>query len=190
MRRAGGRPPRGTRGFTLVEVLGGFSLSTILLAAVLSTFLMIGRSGTNAASYMTMDAHSRRALQCFSRDVRMAAGMAWNSDTSVTLLIPNAGSGPSSPVTYAWDEVGSSQTYRCFYRVAGDASSTAPKEILARNVSLCRFAGFNRLNTATTDGATIKRIRVSMTLLSSGETIVNATDQVAGSFVLRNQLSL
>lgn len=184
------RPDRARRGFCLIDVLSGLTVSSILLAAVFSTVLLMGRSGTNAASYMTMDAHSRKALGLFARDARMATALTWNSATSVTLLILDSATRTTHPVTYAWDDTVGSPTYRCFYRVPGSAASTSPREILARNVARCSFEGFDRQNLGTTDGAVMKRIRVAMTLLSSAETVVNATDQIAGSFVLRNQLSI
>lgn len=183
-------PRRDRRGFFLVDVLCGLTLSSILLASVLSTFLLMGRSGTNAASYMTMDAHSRKALGLFARDARMANALTWNSPTSVTLLIPDAATGVPAPITYAWDGDANSATYRCFFRMPGDASSAGPREILARNVERCAFTGFDRQDATTTDGAGMKRIRLAMTLRSSAQTVVNATDQIAGSFVLRNQLSI
>ena len=45
---------RGCHGFTLVEVLIATGVSAILMAGVLSSFLMMGRSGANAYNYVGM----------------------------------------------------------------------------------------------------------------------------------------
>lgn len=84
-------PPRADRshqrGFTLVEVLIASSLASILMAAVMSTFLMVGRSGMALANYSEMDGEARQALDTFARDVRQAGEITWNSATSITVAV-------------------------------------------------------------------------------------------------------
>jgi prepilin-type N-terminal cleavage/methylation domain-containing protein len=82
-------------GYTLAEVLISISLSAILAAAVLSSFLLVGRSGINLASYSGMNGEARVALDVFARDVRQAEGIVWNSTTSITVQVRE------QPVTYA-----------------------------------------------------------------------------------------
>src|SRR5689334_17859458 len=117
------RCTRGARAFTLVEVMIGATLGSIVLAGVLSTFLMLARSGANAVAYTTMDTQSRRALEEFSQDIRMASAVTWNSAYSITLTVPDNYAATSNQVTYTWDNTANvnSTTYRCFYRVPSDA---------------------------------------------------------------------
>ena len=49
------RSKRAIRAFTLVEVMIASSLGTMVLAGVMSTFLMLGRSGANIANYSEME---------------------------------------------------------------------------------------------------------------------------------------
>jgi prepilin-type N-terminal cleavage/methylation domain-containing protein len=181
------RPER-RRAFTLVEVMIGATLGSIVLAGVMSTFLMLSRSGMNAANYTTMDTQCRRALEEFAQDVRMASNVAWNSSSSVTLTVPENYTTTSNLVTYTWDNTSSSPTYRCFYRVPGDASATSPKTIFVRNVTTFTFYRYDRLNAATTSDASTKRLQISMKVSTTSNTAVTVTDQmVSASFILRNK---
>ena len=53
---------RGRAAFTLVEMMIGTTLGSIILGGVLMTFLTMGRNGYNAANYSMMEAEARRAL--------------------------------------------------------------------------------------------------------------------------------
>lgn len=176
------------RGFTLVEVMIGAALGSVVLAGVMSTFLMLARSGVSAVNYTTMDTQSRRALEEFAQDVRMASDVTWNTTSSVTLTVPENYTSTSNKVTYTWDNTAGSPSYRCFYRVPGDSAATSPKTIYIRNVTSFSYARFDRLNSPTTSNASTKRIQISMTVTSTAQTVVNTTDQlVSASFILRNK---
>ena len=166
----------------------GATLGSIVLAGVLSTFLMLARSGANAVNYTTMDTQSRRALEEFAQDVRMANAVTWNSAYSITLTVPDNYTSTGNLVTYTWDNTSGSATYHCFYRVPGDSSATSPKTIYIRNVTSFSFSRYDRLNAATTVNASIKRIQMAMTVTTTSSTAVATTDQlVSASFILRNK---
>ncbi len=183
------KPAPRRRGFTLVEIMIGAALGSVVLAGVMSTFLMLARSGVSAVNYTTMDTQSRRALEEFAQDVRMANNVAWTSSSSITLTVPEnyVTSDPTTTnrVTYAWDNDSASGSYRCFYRIPG--GSTA-KTIYIRNVTDFSFTGFDRLNSPTSSNTSTKRIQISMTVTSTARTVVNTRDQlVSASFILRNK---
>lgn len=166
------------------------TLSTFVLAGVLSSFLMLGRSGTMLVNYTTMDTQARRALEDFAQDVRMATNVTWNSSTSITLTVSDNYASTSNKVTYAWDNTEGSATYHYFYRKPGDANSTNAKTTYIANVTSFAFARYDRLNNdATTDPST-KRIQIGMTITTTAKTVVNATDSlVSASFILRNKVA-
>lgn len=176
------------RGFTLTEVMIAASIGSFVLLGVLTTFLLLGRSGVSVVNYTEMDTQTRKGLEEFAQDVRMASGIVWNSSTSVTLTVPENYPAHGNQVTYAWDNTVSSAGYRCFYRKPGAATVTADKTIFIRNVTDFIYNRFDRLNApATTDAAT-KRLQVSLTVTSSNRTVVNATDAtLSASFILRNK---
>lgn len=181
---------RGTSGFTLVEVMIGSTLSIIVLAGVITAFLMLGRSGYNAANYSMMEAESRRALEMFSTDARMSNNITWTSSSSVSLRVVTGGT--SQWVTYAYDSSTTGPTAQCFYRVMGNASSTAPKLILVRNVTEFAFRRYKVINgvdyTAINDLET-KQIQITLRSVRTGTTTVAATNAVLSArVVLRNKI--
>ena len=101
----------GTRGFTLAELLISFGISSVILAAVMSTFLMMGRTGALAQNYTELEVEARKALELFSREARMAYLVSAYSSDSVTFKIPDSspvrnGTGAGSyDVTYAFNSV-------------------------------------------------------------------------------------
>ena len=168
----------------------GASLGSIVLAGVLSTFLMLSRSGVSAVNYTTMDTQARRALEEFGQDIRMASNVTWNSSSSITLTVPNnyGLASPANQVTSAWDNPSSTATFRCFYRTPRNSSASDGTTILVRNVTTFLYTRYNRTNASATTDASTKRIQISMTVTTTAQTVVAATDQlVAASFILRNK---
>ncbi len=167
----------------------GAALGSVVLAGVMSTFLMLSRSGIAAVNYTTMDAQSRRALEEFAQDIRMASNVTWNSSASITLTVPEnyVTSDPTTTnkVTYAWDNDSASGSYRCFYRLPGGSTS---KTIYIRNVTTFLFTRFDRQNHPTESNTSTKRIQISMTVTTTARTVVATTDQlVSASYILRNK---
>jgi prepilin-type N-terminal cleavage/methylation domain-containing protein len=175
---------RQRRGFTLVEVMIGASLGSMILAGVLSTFLMLGRNGANIANYSIMETQSRRALEEFSQDVRMADNVTWNSSSSITLSVPNNYTSTSNNVTYFYDS-----STQAFYRRPGTTSTidgTQTKFI--SNVVSFSYSRYDRINNPATLDTTTKRIQLSMTARTTTKTTATASNIIlSASYILRNK---
>jgi Tfp pilus assembly protein PilW len=190
---------RSVRAFSLVEVMIAASISSLVLAGVMSTFLMLGRSGANVANYSVMEAQSRRALEEFSQDLRMASNVTWNSATSITLTVPNNYTATANKVTYAYDSNTSrtNPSATSFYRLAGDAAADAllttdtlkrNRTRLISNVVTFSYARFDRINNPSTLDTTTKRIQLSMTARTTTQTAVGASNIIlSASYILRNK---
>lgn len=189
------RAPRGrvrTAGFSLAEVLIATTLSAFVLAAVMSTFLFLGRTGLRAQDLSELETQVRRGLETFAQEARLATDVRWNGTQSVTLTLP-AGS-PAPLVTYAYDADRSSATYRTFYRVEGNAASGAPRRVLMRN--LATDFTFKRYkleqngvadNTAANDLET-KQLQIVLRAERTHQTTAGASQSVASArYVLRNK---
>lgn len=179
-------------GFTLAEVLIASTLSAFVLAAVMSSFVFLGRTGFRTSSLSELDAEVRRGLETFAEETRLARDLRWNSAQSVTLLLPSGTS--AATVTYGYDADTGSATYRAFYRVVGDAASTAPRRALIRNVA-ADFT-FKRYKLETATGASnvaandteTKQLQIVLRAQRTSGTSV-ATDQAITStrYILRNK---
>ncbi len=196
---------RSAPGFTLVEVLIGASIGSIVLLGVLTSFLMITRSSARLVNYSTMEQEARHMLEVFAEDVRMcqSAGVTYNSGTSMTLTVVGNYTGYANQVTYSYGSatIGGVTTSNCFYRRPGNASSTATPEILMHNVTSCAFARYDGLGNGGTGAAgstaangtvvpadaAIKRIELTLTTMITSVTTVAATEHiVSATYVLRN----
>ena len=178
------------RGFTLVEVMVAGTLGSMVLAGVLSSFLMLTRSSQRLYYYNGMEAESRRTLEEFAQDVRMASDSTYNSATSVTLTVPDNYGTSGNRVTYAFGNTTlNAVTYNnCFYRRPGDASSTIAPTILVKNVTDCVFLRYDVLGGATTLDSATKRIELSLRVSNTRSTLVAATDNiVSATYLLRNK---
>ncbi|HRG55913.1 MAG TPA: prepilin-type N-terminal cleavage/methylation domain-containing protein [Lacunisphaera sp.] len=174
-------------GFTLVEVMIAATLSTFVLAGVLSAFVFLGRTSFRSSGYSEMEAEVRRALEQFASDTRSATDVRWGSDQSLTLTVNG------SAVTYAYDGTAGSATYQAFYRVVGDVAS-APRTILVRGVGP-DFA-FRRYkltqpgvadNTAQNDSET-KLLQVSLRASRTTVAAAGASQPaISARYLLRNK---
>jgi prepilin-type N-terminal cleavage/methylation domain-containing protein len=184
------RRGRETRsGFTLVEVLVALALSLIVLAGVMSAFLMLGRTGMGIIQYSTSETEIRRGIEEFSQDVRMAENITWNSTTSITLRVPGNYPATGNLVTYAFDSSFTGPTARSFYRVPGGPASTAARTVYVRDISDFSYSRFNRLNVEAATNPETKRLRVTMNVRRARSTTVAAnTTLVSASYTLRNKV--
>ncbi|HKB56276.1 MAG TPA: hypothetical protein VKC51_01690 [Lacunisphaera sp.] len=177
-------------GLTLVELMFASGLGSFVMVGVLSVVLMMGRSGVAASNYADMEAQSRRAVDEFAQDVRMSSDLTWNSATSVTLTVPDNYAAYGNQVTYALDNSTTGPTAGSFYRQPGNAGSTNPGLVMARNVTSLSFTRFTRTNVAATDNFSTKRLQLTMNLRTTAQTTVDQnTLVVSASYVLRNKPS-
>jgi Tfp pilus assembly protein PilW len=180
--------PPAPGGFTLVEVLVASTLSTFVLAGVLSAFLFLARTSFRSSSYSEMEAEMRRGLDTFAQDTRSATDVRWNGAQSVTLTVNG------QPVTYAYDGTPGSATYQGFYRVAGDASSSSPRTVLVHGVgSDFTFRRYKLEQSGVTDNAAqndaeTKLLQLSIRAARTNVATVGAGNSaVSARYMLRNK---
>ncbi len=176
-----------------MEVAVTATISTFVLAGVLSAFLLVGRSGLAANRYSALEVQVRHGLDIFGDDARKASDIRWNSPQSITLSVVTP-TNANILATYAYDAETRSPTHGCFYRLPGDASSTASRRVLIRDVAP-DFA-FQRFkleqpntsdNTARSDLET-KQIQVTLRVAPRGAAAVSASQSaVSARYILRNK---
>lgn len=173
---------RATRGFTLVELIVGMSLSAIIFAAILSGFTFLGHSLTRLVNTHDQEAKSRRAFYVFAKDISVATQVAGGSDVSLSLKIPASG-GTTSTVAYVYDAATGTLTR------TDNSSST----VLLTNLTSFDFNYFNGAGTPSTPGTLgVKEVELSFTSktgsLSSG--VQTRYTSVSPRLLLRNKALL
>jgi prepilin-type N-terminal cleavage/methylation domain-containing protein len=102
---------RDRRGFTVVEMVIGVAIGSLLLAALATLYVFSMRSFAAMANYSDLNQKSRYASDIISRDIRSAhnvisATPALNAATQLVLNEPDDVTGTTgTTVTYIYDEV-------------------------------------------------------------------------------------
>jgi prepilin-type N-terminal cleavage/methylation domain-containing protein len=178
------------RGFTLAEVMIASTLSVVVMGGILSTTLMITRSGYRVEQYTDMENESRKSLDQFGQDVRMAQDVTWTSATSLTLVLPvDATSTTTTTVSYTYDAAA-----RTFSRTTPGRTT-----VLLTGIDDCTLMGY-KINgdpthtspTPTTSWATISNSTKQLQLSVSSRRTQTANVQTAqkvisARFILRNK---
>jgi prepilin-type N-terminal cleavage/methylation domain-containing protein len=164
-------------GFSLIEVMVATAISTILLAAVLSSVLFFTRSGLSISDYHEMETTRRSVLSTFSRDVRRASEAVWANNQTLVLTIDG------TSVTYAYSPFEKTLTRQ----VPGSAD-----QILAKNLSSLDFKGYDRdgeqILTPLLSSISCKMIQLSFDQTISRTNSITTTSESASSrFLLRNK---
>lgn len=202
--------------FTLVELIIGMTLSLMIMGAVLSSYVFLGRNftrslGLSSANQATLESQSRRTLAYFTQDVRMASGLDTTgaapnvvpSASGLTLILPTVSG--TKYVTYYFNSTSldaslSSYTIPANSLVRID-QSTGVIETLQTNLLSLYFRYFDSSDqaydnsttpytTATTYLPGIKQ--VSLAFAAQGGSSVNGTQtQIYSSasphLILRNK---
>jgi prepilin-type N-terminal cleavage/methylation domain-containing protein len=186
----------GRRAFTLVEMMISVTIGSMVLAGVMSTYLMLIRSGVAAANYVEMDAQARRAFETMANDIKMTQTLVTHVTnsviTAITLTIPSTSTSTGYTVTYGWD-----QTFKWFYSVPGSTvpadgtASVAGRVVLAKNITNLFFQAYQQSQTTgaiaeATSDSNAKHVQCFMTLKRSLNAAVNTETIQSAAFTLRN----
>ncbi len=174
----GERSGRGRAAFTLVEMMVSAALASMVLAAVLTTFVFFCRSGVRMAHYSDMERQSRSVLQRFGQDAREAKAVTW-VDASTVRFTTDVG-----VVTYGYDA-----SLKRFTRTPASGSAS----VLVSGVSGFRFTAYNVSGAALTitdasASANTKMVQVDIDLSRNTASLPNVSAQaVSARYVLRNK---
>ena len=185
---------RGGRGFTLVELLVSTGLGAIVLAAVLTSVLMINRSGYLLNNYIEMEKQARNALETFAIDARMTESVNWTRKSDGTLIAITLIPPDTKSVTYTYNSTAGTlvrtdnTTLQTLTLVSGiqSLSFTAYKYS-----ELTGLAAINPSIAATSDTLLkndTKMVQISLSAVRTRSTLADATNTVVSArYVLRNK---
>lgn len=137
-------------GFTLVEVLIGATLGIMVLGAVLSSYIFLGRQLARLANMQTLETEGRRALGYFTQDVQKAIGISGTpSASAVTLTIPT-NTGATTTVAYSFtNDTGGNGTFT--RTPSGGTAQTLVRYIINNGLTISFFDSSGNPYSAYTD---------------------------------------
>lgn len=158
------------RAFTLVELMIGMTLASMVMLGVLSTFLFMGRNSTRLSYQHALEIQSRTILHTLGLDVRNAKAIASASSTGMVLTLWN----------------GTSVTYDCSTSTLTRDTGSGPVALLSDikgekvqvpvTLSACSFSF-----STTTDGTTVSQFNSALVPLSIKQVAISFTLQAGNS---------
>ncbi len=172
------------RGMSMVELMVSSTLAVIILSAVMSMFLFLGRTSANVINYAEMEAEARQGLEQFAQDTRQASDLMWLTDSSISLTVNSA------TIVYSFNSGAGT-----FSRTAGGTTT-----ILIDGISSFTYSGYmitgaavdlSDLSTAVKREAAsdvTKQIQLYVLASRSSTTVATATNTVLSArYILRNK---
>ncbi|MES2694413.1 MAG: prepilin-type N-terminal cleavage/methylation domain-containing protein [Verrucomicrobiota bacterium] len=186
MQRSSGR----SRGFTLVELLVATTLAGMVMLAMLSSYLFVGRSLARLAGYQALENEARKTLTYLRQDFAVAKAVkngTTPTSTTLTLVLP------TGQVTYTYADK----------KLRRQATVGSTLDFYLLNNSACECATFAFSYYTTTDGTpdsqlsettlipySIKQIEVRFTLESPAtwpKQRRTRFDAASSRFLIRNR---
>jgi hypothetical protein len=172
-------------------------MGSLVLAGVLSSVLMINRSGYLLNNYIEMERQARNALETFAIDARMTESVAWSRAadgttlTGITLTPPDG-----KKITYTYDSTEPNSG-----KLVRKDETTAKETTLVTGIQSFSFTAYKYTETtkgyvaidpaATTDTLLkndTKMVQISLSALRTRSTLADATNNVVSArYVLRNK---
>lgn len=94
-------PRRRDAGFTFIEVLIAATLSLIVIGAVFSAYIYMGRNLTRLVNMQEQDVRNRRTMETWGKDVGSATAIVTATDTQFAFRVQSA-AGTSDVVNYTY----------------------------------------------------------------------------------------
>jgi prepilin-type N-terminal cleavage/methylation domain-containing protein len=197
------RPRPSARGaFTLVELLIGMALSSMLMLAVLSSYVFLGRALTRLALQQELERQSRGTIARLTADISMAQSVTSANDTTLALTLP------AGTVTYTYNSTTKTLTRTASFGASptlvllGSPASVALGSP-APGAIVCTVFAFNYFTTAdrvlsptdtkptqwTDAPISIKQIEAGFTIAAGTSFVGTYTTlrTASGRFALRNR---
>jgi prepilin-type N-terminal cleavage/methylation domain-containing protein len=154
------------KGFTLVELLVGATLSAMVMAAVLSSYVYLAKHFVRLTNQQSQETESRRTLGYFTRDVQVASGIDTSQTLSASrcsLTVPTTtgtnaityyyNNGASTSVTINGTSVtmAANSLARCVYNGTTVTSQTLLRNITSAGLNFYYYDASGRIYTVYSD---------------------------------------
>lgn len=175
-------------GFTLLETIIAATISTIIMASIVSTFIVFATGSQSVGAYVEMSMDSRKGLEIFARDIRSAEDITSATTTSITVEYPDNSFYDGQIVEYIFDD-----SADLFSRIEYDKNKNlVSNEVLLDGVDAFAFNFYDPLGadldpTAASLLLSIKSVQIDAKMLRKISQ-ASATDYIISArFLMRNR---
>lgn len=163
-------------GFTITELLVAISIGTLFLGVAMGCLNMLGRSAVSVGNYADMNASSRRALERFGTDVRMAVNVISSTDSELEFWMYD-NSYSLIRVKY-WYDSGGGEVYRDY---GGSVVS------ILKDVEIFDFEYYDLTHVSTSNALSVKEVEINASLRRSVLSLSNTNEIISARFMMRNR---
>jgi prepilin-type N-terminal cleavage/methylation domain-containing protein len=167
-------------GFSLVELVVATSIAAIVLTAILSAYLFVGRNLARLVNTQEQEVKSRRTLRLFTSDVSAAIRLNSATSTGFALTKPLASGNATVSYTYATGNGTLTRT---------EGTST---QALLTGITAFSLEYYNESGSQTTSAQSVKSVELSFTTAAGNASIgtLASYTTVSPRVVLRNKMAL
>jgi Tfp pilus assembly protein PilW len=172
-------------------------LGAIVLAAVLTSVLMINRSGYLLNNYIEMEKQARNALETFAIDARMTESVEWTRKSDGTLVAITLVPPDGKKVTYTYNSSGADAGTLTRRDETSGQTQTLVSGIQSLAFTAYKYSeatGLAAINPsiAVTSDTLLKNdtkmVQISLSAIRTRSTLADATNNVVSArYVLRNK---
>ncbi len=166
---------RGLRGFTLAEVMIAVFVTTLLMAGLGQTFILMQKNFLSLGNYVDFSANARKTLELFGRDMRMTATVytATSTEVDVDIMTPTGTQG----VNYTYDPVADT-----FSRTVGGQTT-----VLLKDCAALRLTYYTITDSVTTSLGSIKKVQLDAITRRFVQNIENTDMIITATYMMRNR---
>jgi hypothetical protein len=165
-----------------VEVLIAGTIGTVIMGAVITTYLVSVRGFTAISNYSEIHADGRRAVDIFSRDMRTLYQITSYGPSNLVCRLPTGFS--SSGAVTSYKTITYSINKGALYR---SDSSTGKTSMLATNIYQLNFKLYDRIGSNTTVIGTAKGIQLDIKLRKRVVSQIQSEDYLSARLDMRNK---
>lgn len=175
--------PAGRRGFTLVEVLVAMFVTSIIMASLGSSFILLSKNFFAVGNYVDLSAQSRNSLGYFGRDMRMTANVYQaettdvDGDGKIELDIDIMTPGGTQGITYVYDTATDE-----FTRTTGGVTQVLLKDCTALTLTFFDING-NKTNSLNS----IKKVQLDAITRRFVKSVENTDQLITSTYMMRNR---
>ena len=161
------------RGFTLVELMITVGMMSAVLLGLTQSYIFIMKSSVSLGNFSDINFQSRRGLEQFSRDMRMASDVLEANLTFLVVEVPNSAGTAFNRIEYDYDGTDGELIRR----------ENGIDRVLYDDVASCSFLYFEYRGNSTAVLAKVKQVQMDMEIVR-GNPFLQTTRQVTSARIM------